>query len=49
MTKDEKIAIHSLLHRLWTKATGTPDYIKTDWINLEYYILKMQKELEEKK
>lgn len=26
---------HKLLHRLWSKAVGTPGYVKTDWIELE--------------
>jgi hypothetical protein len=24
-----------LLHRLWTKATGCPGYVKDDWMKLE--------------
>lgn len=26
---------HNLLHRLWTKAVGTPDYDKSEWTELE--------------
>jgi hypothetical protein len=26
---------HKLLHRLWSKAVGTPDYAKNEWIELE--------------
>lgn len=26
---------HKLLHRLWSKAVGTPNYVKADWIELE--------------
>ena len=24
-----------LLHRLWSKATGCPNYVKADWMKLE--------------
>jgi hypothetical protein len=27
--------VHELLHRLWTKAVGTPDYAKEEWMDLE--------------
>ena len=26
---------HTLLHRLWSKAVGAPDYVKSEWIELE--------------
>lgn len=26
---------HTLLHRLWSRAVGAPDYVKADWIELE--------------
>jgi len=26
---------HTLLHRLWSKAVGAPDYVKAEWIELE--------------
>lgn len=26
--------LHELFHRLWTKAVGTPDYIKKEWLEL---------------
>ena len=26
---------HALLHRLWTKAVGTPGYVKDEWLALE--------------
>lgn len=26
---------HHQLHRLWTKAVGTPDYVKKEWQELE--------------
>jgi hypothetical protein len=28
-------AAHHSLHRCWTKAVGTKDYRKSDWIELE--------------
>lgn len=46
MTFAEKQTLHILLHRLWTKAVGTPDYVKTDWISLEALLLKLQEEIE---
>ena len=27
--------LHQLLHRLWTRAVGTPGYDKADWKRLE--------------
>ena len=36
---------HNLLHRLWSKAVGTPDYVKDDWIELEqilHHVAKME-------
>jgi hypothetical protein len=30
---------HTLLHRLWSKAVGAPDYIKAEWIELESILL----------
>lgn len=32
-----------LLHRLWTKAVGTPDYNKEEWRQMESCILKLEK------
>jgi hypothetical protein len=26
---------HTLLHRLWSKAVGAPDYVKAEWMELE--------------
>ncbi len=26
---------HNLLHTLWSKATGCPEYVKADWMKLE--------------
>jgi len=31
----EILAVDSLLHKLWTKAVGTKDYNKTEWLELE--------------
>jgi hypothetical protein len=27
--------LHQLIHRLWTRAVGTPEYNKKDWLLLE--------------
>ncbi len=27
--------LHHLIHRLWTRAVGTPNYNKKDWLLLE--------------
>jgi len=29
---------NGLLHRLWTKAVGTPGYIKAEWMELEQIV-----------
>jgi hypothetical protein len=34
--------LHRILHVLWTKAVGKPDYIKSEWLLLEQLILKLQ-------
>lgn len=31
-------SVEALLHRLWTRAVGTPDYVKNDWKTLQAYI-----------
>ncbi len=38
---------HNLLHRLWTKAVGTPDYDKSEWKDLEGAILTLGRDLKE--
>jgi hypothetical protein len=30
---------HTLLHRLWSKAVGGPDYVKAEWMELETILL----------
>lgn len=30
---------HELLHKLWTKAVGTDDYVKAEWKVLEKLLL----------
>ena len=32
-----------LLHHLWTKAVGTPDYVKAEWVQLERCIVRLEK------
>ena len=32
-----------LLHHLWTKAVGTPDYVKAEWKELEKCIVRFEK------
>ncbi len=27
--------VHELLHRLWSRAVGTPEYNKKDWLRFE--------------
>ena len=34
------ISTHHLLHRLWTKAVGTPDYDKREWKELESRLIQ---------
>jgi len=34
----EPLSPHDLLHRLWTKAVGTPEYIKAEWRAMERLI-----------
>jgi len=31
-----------LVHRLWTKAVGTPGYIKAEWMAMERMILALE-------
>ncbi len=32
---------HKLLHQLWTKAVGEPNYVKGDWCGLEGHLLRL--------
>ena len=34
-----------LLHTLWTKAVGTPDYVKTEWQALEIVLYRMRRKI----
>jgi hypothetical protein len=40
---------HTLLHRLWSKAVGAPDYVKAEWIELESILLHASAGLVQKK
>lgn len=31
---------HNVLHRLWSKAVGTPDYVKSEWMELERILVR---------
>lgn len=31
---------HNLLHRLWSKATSHPDYVKAEWVELEGILVR---------
>lgn len=42
--KDDRL--HNAVHTLWTKAVGTPDYIKAEWILLEDLVETQEKEIE---
>jgi hypothetical protein len=33
--------LDALLHVLWTRAVGTPGYVKSDWRDLEHAIYKL--------
>jgi hypothetical protein len=41
VTKPEKEQIREKLHRLWTKAVGTPDYDKKEWQALEVVVMDL--------
>lgn len=34
-----------LLHHLWTKAVGTPGYVKAEWVEMERAIVQLQHKL----
>jgi hypothetical protein len=38
--------LHRILHVLWTKAVGKPDYVKSEWMLLEQEILELEKKVE---
>ncbi len=40
--KDFDKATHYLLQTLWSKAVGTPDYYKKEWIELQNRISTLQ-------
>ena len=35
--------LHLLFHKLWTKAVGTQDYNKLEWLKLEAEILRLER------
>jgi hypothetical protein len=40
---------HEKFHTLWTKAVGTPDYVKKEWLDLEAEFVKLQREVDNRK
>lgn len=38
---------HQLLHRLWSKATCNPDYVKSEWMDLEGILVQCAKKVQE--
>ncbi len=36
-----------LLHRLWSKATGCPGYVKADWMKLESILFEAAEKMAE--
>lgn len=38
--------LHAILHLLWTKAVGTVDYNKKEWLELEAELLELQRQLD---
>jgi hypothetical protein len=49
MTSDSDAPMSSLLHHLWTKAVGTPDYVKVEWQILEAVLYRMRRVIEKSK
>lgn len=41
MDDEEYRKIHEALHVLWTKAVGTPDYDKTQWMRIDNLIVDL--------
>jgi hypothetical protein len=39
--------LHEVLHTLWTKAVGTVDYNKTEWLRLETLVEQQRRKLRE--
>lgn len=35
--------LNAVFHVLWTKAVGTPDYVKAEWQTLEGLILELER------
>lgn len=33
----------TLLHTLWTRAVGNPDYVKEDWMRLERHLERLDR------
>lgn len=44
LSKDDLSAVpeESLLHHLWTKAVGTPGYVKADWREFANYVERLE-------
>ena len=39
--------VHNALHVLWSKSVGQPDYIKSEWAELEQAIQSLAQEADE--
>lgn len=39
-------SLHGLFHKLWTKAVGTEDYNKPEWMELEKKIKDLEYQVE---
>lgn len=39
-TRSKNYSVHLLFHQLWTKAVGTPEYVKQEWRSLEETLLE---------
>jgi hypothetical protein len=35
------VTTDNLLHKLWTKAVGTPDYVKSEWTDFDARIARL--------
>lgn len=42
MTTEEHNATDALFHKLWGKAKDAPDYVKSEWMDLQAAIQKTQ-------
>ncbi len=43
MVNSNYVDVTKVFHKLWTKAVGTDDYDKKEWVDLEQHIIRLNR------